>query len=121
MAKQIKKTKKTKTIDRHAKNDTIPIKHFKLTRESKKVDGHILYRIKATVDSLHAKKGDLGGWVESIHNLYFNAWITDEACVYGNARIYGNALIYGDAHVFGDIIVYDIDYNTYGNAHVLDF
>jgi len=115
MDKQIKKTKK---VYRHAKNE--PIKHFKLTRESKKVDGHILYRIKATIDSLHAKKGELGGWVESIHNLYFNAWITDEACVYGNARIYGNALIYGDAKVFGNIIVYDIDYNTYGNAHVLD-
>lgn len=40
-----------------------------LTSETSEVNKHILHRIKALKDFGDVKKGDLGGWVEDIHNL----------------------------------------------------
>lgn len=82
-------------------------------------------------------KGDRSGWVENEFNLSHSerAWVSCEACVYGNARVrenayvgggarvYENATVYGDAYVADSASVYDrakISGNArvYGFAHV---
>ena len=78
------------------------MKHFKLTDETKIIDGEItLFRIEATVDSKHAKAGEKGGWVEKEENLSGNAWVADDAWVFGDAVVAGKAQVYGDARVGG--------------------
>lgn len=76
-----------------------------------------LYRIQATMDNAlhHVKDGDLGGWVENESNLatLSEAWIADEAKVWGRARVGGKALVSGYAEVSGNALVYD-------NARVRD-
>ena len=42
---------------------------YKLTRETKVVEGVTVYRIQATTDFFAIKKGDLGGFVEKEANL----------------------------------------------------
>ena len=79
------------------------MKHFKLRKDLSIVhNGILLYRIEATEDSLHAKKGTLGGFVESENNLLENAWVSEEARVSGSAGVSGNALVSGNAGVSGE-------------------
>ena len=94
-----------------------------------------LKRIRALVDiPLHGvKAGDLGGWIESEHNLSHegDCWVRfpakvcgyatvmgeafvsgfailrDSATARGAARIYGRSVISGRAQVAGNAIVYD--------------
>lgn len=78
---------------------------YELTDEIKVIDGHTLYRIKALRDFSDVKKGDLGGFVETEHNLatvHF-CWIYDDSCVYQLAKIIGNAQLRGDAKVKGKV------------------
>ena len=108
-------------------------KKFELTKETNKVGGVTLFRIRALVDLKFCKKGELGGWIESEKNLSVsgNAWVSGDArvfgnaCVYGNARVYGNAWVYGYARVYGYAWVYDNawvcgDARVCGNARVSD-
>ena len=68
-----------------------------------------VYRIKALHDFESAKKGDLGGYVESEENLshsgrcwvYDNAYVVDKARVYEDATIRGSVWIFDNAEVFG--------------------
>ena len=92
-----------------------------------------LYRVVALKDFGNVKAGDIGGWVESEHNLSQegdcwvcdDAYVCDDAQVYDNARVYDNAEVYGsakvcdDAVVFGDAWVYE-DAQVYDNARVYD-
>jgi len=68
------------------------------------VRGKKLYRIKALRNFGSVKTGYLGGYIESEFNLSHqgNAWICDDAKVFGNAQVYGDALVSGNAKVFGD-------------------
>ncbi len=70
-----------------------------------------LYRIQATMDNVlhHVKAGDLGGWAENESNLatLSEAWIADEAKVWGRARVGGKALVSGYAEISGNALVYD--------------
>ena len=77
---------------------------YKLTNETKTVDGITLRRIKALKSFDDVKKGDLGGWIERESNLSRegDAWVSGDALVYGKARVSGNARVFGDAQVFGD-------------------
>lgn len=67
-------------------------------------------RIRALRDFTWAgvKAGALGGWIESAElesgrpRLSENAWVADDAEVYGNAHISGTALITGHARIYGD-------------------
>lgn len=62
--------------------------HFKLTSNFFiNVNKIKLYQIQATRDSLHAKEGELGGYIEKEENLSENAW------VYWDARVSDKALI----------------------------
>lgn len=73
------------------------MKHFKLTNETIKHNGTILYRIKSIKDFYNSgvliKAGTKGGFVEKEDNLSGNAWIYDDAKVYGNARVFGNTIL----------------------------
>lgn len=75
------------TIFVNINNNNNMSKHFKLTDETIIHDGITLYRIEATIDSRHAKKGDKGGFVETIDNLSDEAWVGDNARVYGNCNL----------------------------------
>ena len=91
--------------------------------------GLVLHRIRALRDipGHGVTAGDLGGWIESERNLAQSgdAWVADDARVfgaaqvYGNARVFGAAFVYGDARVYGDAFVYG-DARVYGNAFVYD-
>jgi carbonic anhydrase/acetyltransferase-like protein (isoleucine patch superfamily) len=105
---------------------------YKLTN-NKNAQG--FYQIQALRDipKFYVKAGDRGGFIEQESNLSHNgdAWVFDNAVVYGDARVYGdakvfdNAVVYGDARVYGDAKVFDnaVVYGeawVYGDAKVFD-
>jgi carbonic anhydrase/acetyltransferase-like protein (isoleucine patch superfamily) len=79
------------------------------------VGGKTLYRIKAKYSFSNVSKGDLGGYIESEHNLLTRGacWVSDNAKVFDKARVWhdarvsGNALVYGKAELFDYAHVYD--------------
>lgn len=92
-----------------------------------------LFRVKALKDFNDVKKGDIGGYVESVNNLSHdgNCWIYDDAVVHDNAvirdnaKVYDNAQVYGSAFVMGNALVCDnaIVFDKariYDNAIVID-
>ena len=89
-------------------------KHFKLTEETiVNKAGHTLHRIEATRDTRHAKAGEKGGFVEKESNLADEAWVADEArlygysyaggqaCIYDKARMHSQARAEGEAQIYG--------------------
>ena len=76
-----------------------------------------LFRLKAKVDGKHYKKGEIGGFVESLKLKNGGARVFGDAWVSGNAQVYNNAQVSGDAWVSGDAQVYG-DANVSGNAWV---
>ena len=97
------------------------MKKYELTDETIEVYGTALHRIKALKDFGNVKKGELGGYVESEHNLSQegNCWVCGNAEVYDNAEVCGNAEVYDNALVYGNAEVYD-NALVYGNAKVYD-
>lgn len=90
--------------------------NFELTDESiVNSQGTTLYRIRALVhipaphqgvanyDHYAVEPGDLGGFVEHIDNLNgkSNAWIADNAQVWGKAYVSNSARVVGDSKVHG--------------------
>ena len=78
-------------------------------------------------EGLRVKKGDLGGFIQSEANLSQtgNAWVSDEAHVFGNARVVGDALVRDSTRVYGNAIISDFaivaDHATVsGNAVLCD-
>ena len=113
------------------------MKKYELTAEFIEQWGKKLFRIKALISFGSVEAGELGGYVEKEDNLaqdgdawvcddawvYGNARVCDDARVYGNARVCGNARVYGDAEVYGNAWVYGNarvygDAEVYGNAWV---
>ena len=98
---------------------------FELTTEMKQIGVTKLFRIKALISFGDVTIGDIGGYIEKEKNLSQTdeAWVYDNARVYGdaevfdNARVYGEAQVYGDARVFGEAQVYD-NARVYGEAWV---
>lgn len=88
---------------------------YKLTEETKEVNGRVLHRIEALINFRNVKAGDKGGWIEKVENLAQegNAWVYGNAKVYGNAQVYDNAWVYGNAQVYGNAEVH-------GDASVKD-
>ncbi len=99
-------------------------KHFKLTEETKVNEaGVTLYRIEATRDTRHAKAGEKGGFVEREDNLGGEAWVDNNAEVWGEAFVYCYAYVSGNARVYGNAQIYDYawvgeDARVYDNACV---
>jgi len=83
------------------------------------------YQVKALKNFAHVKKGDLGGYVYSEHNLsqegdcwlYHDARIEDNARVEGNAKISGTTAVRNNAKVYGNAIVC-CSAQIWGNAKV---
>ena len=73
----------------------------------------------------NVKAGDLGGWVESEHNLSQDGdcWVGGNARVDCHARVFGNALVFDNAQVYegalidGNALVFD-NAQVYGHAQV---
>ena len=65
------------------------MKKYELTSEYIEVFGRKLFRIKALIAFGSIEVGELGGYVETENNLSQsgNAWVSDDARVYGNADI----------------------------------
>lgn len=76
-------------------------KKYELTNETKERCGYTLHRIRALKDFGAVKAGELGGWVESEHNLSQegDCWIHDDATAFGCARVRRHATIHGYATV----------------------
>ena len=84
------------------------MKKFELTSEFiTNIFGTKLFRIKALIEFGNVKAGELGGFVEKEENLSQdgNAWVYDNARVYGDACVCGNAWVYDNARVYGDACV----------------
>ena len=65
--------------------------------------GHVLHKIEA-IDTLNfgdvvVAPGTRGGK----ENLGPDAWLFDNAMVFGNAKVYDRAIIYGNAQVYGRV------------------
>ena len=57
-------------------------------------------------------------WVSDNARVYGNAWVYDDAWVYDNARVYGDARVYGNARVSGNAWVCG-DAKVYGDESLL--
>ena len=79
------------------------MKKYELTSETKVINGVEVHRIKALNSFGNIKKGELGGWIESEKNLsqYGDAWVDDNAMVFGYATVRGDATVCGNAKVSG--------------------
>ena len=104
---------------------------YEFTGETKVFPRHTLRRIRALVAvGKDVRPGDLGGWIESEDNLAQDgdAWVYDEAKVFGRALVRGsarvadraqvcNAWVYQRAKVYGDALVCE-QAKVYGDALV---
>ena len=92
---------------------------YVLTDTTKVVEGRTLYQIKACKSFAGIAEGTLGGWIENERNLSQegDAWIYDNAWVFGGARVYGNAWVFGSARVYGSARIYG-SARVYGHAWV---
>lgn len=105
---------------------------YEFTGETRKThSGVLLHRIRALRDFGCAVAGDLGGWIQQEANLSQegNAWVADDAMVYGqalvcddgivanHAMVFGSALISGNAAIYDNVLVYgDAVVTGYANA-----
>lgn len=80
---------------------------YELTDNTKEVDGHTLYQIKALKSFADVEKGDLGGWIEDYSNLSQtdNSWVYEGAMVYENAEVYDDAKVHDFSQIYGDVKV----------------
>ena len=88
------------------------MQHYKLTNNSTVNSlGFTVYQIVATIDSMFAKKGELGGWVESEYvrggelRIQGNAWIDGNAQLFSNAKIMDNVFISGNSRILDNVII----------------
>ena len=102
-------------------------KKYILTDETIEYLGRTLHRIQAVKDFGTISAGTLGGYIESETNLDHtgNAWVSDNAWVFGDARVSDdawvsdNAVVFGNVRVSGDAVVSD-NARVDGNALVSD-
>lgn len=79
---------------------------YRLTDETKMVDGRTLYRIIALADNAFATSGDKGGWIEREDNLaHDGSWVGNESVVSGDARVDGGAAVLARATVCDQAVV----------------
>ena len=83
------------------------MKKFELTTNTQMFLGKKLFQIKALISFGDVEVGELGGYIEKEENLSQtgDAWVSDDACVFGNARVSGDACVSGDAWVSDDACV----------------
>jgi len=89
------------------------MKKYKLTDETKVVDGETVYRIEAVKDFSDVKAGDKGGFIQSGTNLSHKGtcWIYDEAAameraiVRDSAKVQDRAIVCGSAEISDSVII----------------
>lgn len=88
---------------------------FRLTDETVKHFGSLVYRIEALISFDDVKAGDKGGFVESEANLSHsgNCWIYDDAIAAANSRVYGDAKLHNN-------VVIDEFAEIYGEAQAFE-
>lgn len=106
------------TSSRNKKYEILTSSHCKMIIEED--DRQItLYRVKLLktiyLVGIIYRAGDIGGWIENESCLSFsdhdNAWVSNDAMVYGGSTVSGNALVRGHAcvknhsNVYGDSLV----------------
>lgn len=76
---------------------------FKLTDETREIDGVAAYRIQALQDFGDVQAGELGGFIEREENLAYEendlSWVYDNSAVIGDSRVMGNSTIDRDSSV----------------------
>ena len=112
---------------------------YELTNETKEVFGKTLHRIRALKAFGDVEAGELGGWIEREENLSQEGlcWVSDDGCVFGDARVsgdgwvcdngrvcdngqvFGDAWVCGNGRVFGDAWVCG-NGRVFGNGWVYD-
>lgn len=92
---------------------------YKFTGETIDHMGIELHRIESISNFGNVKKGDIGGFIAREGNLSVvdNAWVSDDAIVFGNAKVLGNATVSDDAWVFCDAMVYG-NARIFGNTQI---
>lgn len=100
------KTKAGSVFDTPLMTGTAPRWEF-VPGEEITLSGRTLRRIRALVDipKHGVRAGDIGGYVEreeSLDRFYGDAWVSDNAQVFGMARVRGVAHVSGNARVFGE-------------------
>ena len=85
-------------------------KYKMIKKDSIKLYGRMLYRVKALRDFGDVKKGDVGGYIEKESNLSYegDCWVYDNARVFGNARVFENVKVFENAWVSGNAFVFGI-------------
>jgi hypothetical protein len=92
------------------------IRKYELTDQVASQEGSVLHRIRALVRIQNAdgdivvECGELGGYIEQESNLshYRNAWVAEQAAVFGTAKVYGDAVVAGQAKVSDKARIYDL-------------
>lgn len=79
------------------------MKKYRLTDETKIVDGHTLHRIIYLMPVWPSEAVKIGGWIEKEENLSHegSAVVLGEAMVYGDALVCDNAMVYGMSRIDG--------------------
>ena len=83
-------------------------KYELLKNDTKMINGHEVYRIRALIDFNDVKAGDLGGYVEKYENLSHegSAWIYDDAVAYEDAQIFDDAVLKNEAIARGETLIF---------------
>lgn len=86
-------------------------RNYELTDETMDFENRTLHRIRAVrdIETHGVKAGDLGGWVEDVWNLFGleQAWVADEAKVYGKSYVCNFAYVGGHAVIGESVMVHD--------------
>ena len=87
--------------------DVPTMKKYEITNDTKTINGVTVHRIVALKSFGNVTKGDLGGWIEKESNLSQsgNAWVTDDAVIYGEASVKGDAKVSGNAVVYDHALI----------------
>ena len=102
----------------------IIMKKYEFTGETKTVsflfEDVTLHRIQAITSFASVVAGELGGWIEKEENLSHkgDAWVSENAAVYGDAVVSGNAWVSGNAVVYGNAVVSE-NAEVFSVRHVL--
>lgn len=100
------------------------MKKYEFTGETKTVsflfEDVTLHRIQAITSFASVVAGELGGWIEKEENLSHkgNAWVSENAAVYGDAVVSGNAWVSGNAMVRKNAVVSE-NAEVFSVRHVL--
>lgn len=85
------------------------MRKYELTEATWRLFGVTLHRIRAVQDFSDVHAGDLGGWIEKEENLDHrgDAWVYEEAMVFGDARVRDNAKVREGATIFDRAVIGD--------------